>query len=342
MDTSREDLAALNKAAIGVVMAPGRSTVISKDHPLPEIDRQDVDDAPDFDLFHYGFSICSHKVRSVLAELSLGYGSNQFAGPTAYENYTPEYLRLRLASDAAQSGKFVSGYSGGSSVETEGFDPLVVPTLVDMRAGKVVADSKLICLHLARTYRETIDLLPADLEDQIIEQIDIVDRTPHVAMLYGANPDGDTRPEDIQKRMPGIHQIKVDTIRNHIKAVAGDDQLVAAYEAKIEKEEAAADFVVDGDDMKEAIILAEDLIEGLETQLSKTDGPWLFGERFTLADVVWGISLIRLEYLGNDRFWNGEKKRPLVDAYFGRVAERQSLKTAVLDWPGSRRRVQTD
>jgi 2,5-dichlorohydroquinone reductive dechlorinase len=293
----KETITRLNAAAIGVVMAPGKSTLITQSHPLPELDRATTSEEPEFDLFHFGFSICSHKVRSVLAELQFDYGSNQYAGPTAYENYSPEYLRLRLRSDAAKNSEFVSNYSGGSSVEQEGFDPLVVPTLVDHKAGLVLADSKLICLYLARAYRDLIDLLPIDLEEQIIEQIDIVDRTPHVAMLYGANPDGDTRPDDIQKRMPGIHQIKFNTIRNHMANVSSEPKLIAAYDAKLRKEEAAENFVIDDSSMNQAISLAKSLIDDLENKLSQNAGLWMFGDRFTLADIAWGVSLIRLDIL---------------------------------------------
>jgi 2,5-dichlorohydroquinone reductive dechlorinase len=339
---SRADIAALTKAAIQTVQAPGRATVISADHPLPEIDRTDDSETPAFELFHFGFSICSHKVRAVLAELGLGFGSNQFAGPTQYENYTPQYVRLRLQSEAARAGRFVSGYTGGSSVESEGFDPLVVPTLVETQTGRVLADSKLIILDLARNYRDAFDLLPADLEGKIIAEIDAVDRTPHVALLYGADPEGDTRPAEIQSRMPGIHQIKFDTIRRYMEETADEPELSAAYKAKLAKEEAAEQFVVDGGVMAEAVTLAESLVADLEEKLAASDGPWLFGDRFTMADLCWGISLIRLDYLGNARFLDGDTPRPRVKAYFERLADRPSLVTAVLDWPGSRKRLQSN
>ena len=335
-----DDIVSLTEAAIQTVQAPGRATIISTGHPLPEIDRSDATEPPEFELFHFGFSICSHKVRAVLVELGLGFGSNQFAGPTKYENYTPQYVRLRLRSAAARAGKFVSDYSGGSSVEAEGFDPLVVPTLVDRSAGQVFADSKLIVLHLARTYRSLVDLLPVDLESEIIAEIDAVDRTPHVALLYGADPEGDTRPAEIQSRMPGIHQIKFDTIRRFMAETADEPELVAAYKAKLAKEEAAEKFVVDGQAMADAVALAASLVAGLEDKLAASEGPWLFGDRFTLADLCWGISLIRLDYLGNSRFWDGDSPRPRVKAYFDRLAKRPSLVAAVLKWPGSGKRLQ--
>ncbi len=338
---NQEQIAEMTRAAIDVIRPPGRATLISADHPLPEIARSATADAPELELFHFGFSICSQKVRTVLSELNVGFGSNQFAGPIEYENYTPAYVRLRLQSDVAKSAKLVSSYSGGSAVESEGFDPLVVPTLVDNRHGRVIADSKLICLYLARNFREHIDLLPRDIEPAIIEQIDRVDRTPHVAMLYGANPDCDTRPPELQARMPGIHQKKFRVIEAYIDQVRDEPDLVAAYRAKLEKEKAAETFVVDDAAMRSATAQAETLIRGLEDKLAETSGPWIFGERFTLADVVWGVSLIRLDYLGNAEFWGNAAGRPRVKSYFERALNRPSLVTGVLEWPGSGRRLPT-
>ena len=338
---SEQGLLALTEAARNVIVPPGRSSVITKDARLPEIDCGLAEKTPNLQLFHFGFSICSQKVRAVLDELGLEFGSNQYAGPTEYENYTPEYVRLRLASEVAQQARFVSSYSGGSSVESEGFDPLVVPTLVDMEAGKILADSKLICLHLARCYRDKIDLLPRDLEAEILAQIDLVDRTPHVAMLYGANPDHDTRPEEIQARMPGIYKKKYKKIAEFMSQVPKEAELIAAYEAKLAKERAAEGFVVDARAMSAAIALSEKLVQGLEDRLTQSPGPWIFGERFTLADVFWGVSLIRLAYLGNAGFWGDEAKRPLVQAYYAHISERPCLIHGVLNWPGSGRRMPT-
>ncbi|WP_216370121.1 MULTISPECIES: glutathione S-transferase [unclassified Roseobacter] len=339
-ERSEMDLLALTEAARKVIVSPGRASVITNEHRLPEIDPSTVE-TPDLQLFHFGFSICSQKVRAVLDELGLAFGSNQYAGPIEYENYTPEYVRLRLASEVAQQARFVSSYSGGSSVESEGFDPLVVPTLVDTGSGKILADSKLICLHLTRQYRDRIDLLPEDLEAEIMAQIDHVDRTPHVAMLYGANPDHDTRPEEIQARMPGIYQKKYKKIADFMARVADEPELIAAYEAKLAKERAAEGFVVDAEAMSAAIALSEELVQGLEDTLTQSQGPWIFGDRFTLADIFWGVSLIRLAYLGNAGFWGETANRPNVRAYYDRIIQRPCLIHGVLTWPGSGRRMPT-
>lgn len=340
-DPAREKVSVLTEAAIGVIAPPGRATIIFDENRLPIVDRAAADAIPPYQLFHFGFSICSQKVRAVLEELQVAYGSNQFAGPIEYENYTPEYVRLRLVSDIAQRVQMVSGYSGGSSVESEGFDPLVVPTLVNTATGQVLADSKLICLHLVRSKRDKTDLLPEDLEDAILAQVDLVDRTPHVALLYGANPDRDTRPEEIQARMPGIYKKKYAKIDGFMAKVRDEPDVVAAYEAKLKKERAAEGFVVDAAEMAAAISFSEDLIQGLEEKLSASSGPWIFGERFTLADIFWGVSLIRLAYLGNAGFWGNAASRPQVERYYARIIQRPCLVNGVLQWPGSGRRMPT-
>lgn len=337
-DASRQSISTLTSAATDVIASPGRATVITHKHRLPDLDRNGSIPDPELQLFHFGFSICSQKVRAVLDELDVEYGSNQYAGPVEYENYTPQYVRLRLASEIAQRANFVSSYSGGSSVESEGFDPLVVPTLVDTGSDKVLADSKLICLHLARSKRDRIDLLPTDLESQIMMQVDAVDRTPHVAMLYGANPERDTRPEEIQARMPGIYKKKYKKIRDFMAQVPDEPKLLEAYEAKLKKEEAAEHFVVDATEMSAAVALSESLVQGLEDTLARSSGPWIFGNRFTLADIFWGVSLIRLDYIGYSAFWNGNSPRTRVKAYYERITKRRCIINGVLRWPGSGRR----
>lgn len=326
------DIASMTAAARSVIGPPGRLTVISKDHPLPEIDRTEDVKAPPYDLFHFPFSMCSNKVRAVLAELGLSWSSNQFGKTVNWEHYTPDYVRLRLQSDAAKNSGYVTGYSGASAVEEEGFDPCVVPTFVDNGAGKVIADSKQICLYIARSNRDAKDLLPEDLEDDVIAQMDAVDRTPHVALLYGANPDGDTRPEQFQKAMPGIHRHKIEMIESLIDNIGEDPELESAYRAKIAKEAAASGFVNDETAMRRAIALTKEIVVALEASLQKTGGPWIFGDRFTMADLMWGISLIRLQLLGYDSLWTGAQERPDVRAYVNRVRELPSLKSSVIDW----------
>jgi len=226
------------------VLGPERCTLITPDHPLPTISRQSGTAEPRFELFHFVFSVCSQKVRGTLAEKAITYGSNEVGIlPPHNDNYSPQYVRLRLMADVATKSKRVSTFTGRSSVESEGFDPLVVPTFVDHERSLVLADSKAICLHICATETTGTDLIPRGLEEQIASQLAIVDSTPHVALLYGADPDGDRRPASVRTKMPGIHKHKIEAVQRYMQLAGGDAELLAAYRQKIAKEQAAAGFV---------------------------------------------------------------------------------------------------
>src|SRR3546814_7550959 len=124
-------------------------------------------------------------------EKGVTFGSNELTiRPPQNENYCPQYVRLRLRSEAAAKHRPVSSFTGQSSVDSEGFDPLVVPTLVDHETGRVLADSKAICLYLCDALTAGTDLLPTDIREAVLKQVELADTTPHVALLYGADPDG--------------------------------------------------------------------------------------------------------------------------------------------------------
>src|SRR3546814_3538307 len=140
------------------VIKPEQSTLISPDRQSPSLLRREATVEPRFELFHFVFSVCSQKVRGTLMEKGVTFGSNELTIlPPQNENYCPQYVRLRLRSEAAAKHRPVSSFTGQSSVDSEGFDPLVVPTLVDHETGRILADSKAICLYL-RSGEHTTEL----------------------------------------------------------------------------------------------------------------------------------------------------------------------------------------
>lgn len=301
----------------------------------PERNRTIGGGEPRFELYYFALSLCSQKVRATLAEAGLSYvGHDINLSMPHLANYDPDYVRLRLA--GGEGRDFAEGYTGRSSTDTEGFDPAVVPTLVDLDAGRVVVDSAHICRYLADAAPQA-GLRPAELAEAVDEEVRIVDGTPHVAIFYGAHPDGDYRPARIQKGMPGVHARKIAKLETARARVAEDPALVAAYDAKIAKERAAERFVGAPDEMRAAAREVLDLVGALETRLD-ADGPWRFGEAFTLADVVWGVSLYRLAWLGMAFAWTGghplqAEPRPRVHAYAERLFARPTFREAVIRWP---------
>ena len=295
------------------------------------------EETPRFELYHFALSLCSQKVRTCLAEKRASYVAHDLnLQLPLLGNYDPAYVRLRLSARPGQA--FATGYSGRSSVTMEGFDPAVVPTLVDLLAGTVVIDSAAICRHIDRVIDPANSLAPPGLDDCISSEIAIVDGTPHVAALYGAHPDGDFRPERLRKGMPGVHDRKIAKIRKARELAANDVELVAAYDAKIAKEEAGREFVHSPEQMRAAISEIVAVVGALELRLG--DGrEWVCGDRYTLADVVWAVSLFRMKWLGMAFLWNGGShlnnvERPRVAAYGRRLFDRPAFRAAAIDWPG--------
>ncbi|MEM7412369.1 MAG: glutathione S-transferase family protein [Myxococcota bacterium] len=293
---------------------------------------------PRFELYHAAPSLCSHKVRFALAEKGLPFRSHALrivpAGRAIPHNYRPGYVRLRLA--GAPGSNYVSGFTGRSSVDTEGFDPAVVPTLVDHEATRVIVDSALICDYLDREAGTGPALRPASASDAIDEQIAIVDRAPHVALLYGANPAGDHRPGLIARAIRGVHARKEVALRRAMEKLSDDDtDLRAAYESKIAKERAAARFVASPTSMGTIVGQMQEGVEALERSLEKHGGDWACGGELTLADIAWGPSLFRMRWIGIGHLFAPDGACPRVAAYAERLFARPAFRAMVVEWPGA-------
>ena len=118
-------------------------------------------------------------------------------------------------------------------------------------------------------------------------------------------------------------------------ANAEDPVLVAAYQAKRDKERMAAERLFSDTAMAAAHAAIAHALEGLEMRLKASDGTCLFGDALTMADIVWAAELIRSEDLGHSAHWaNG--RLPAVAAYFDRLCALPSVQAGILNWPGAR------
>lgn len=307
-------------AARAAVLDPDRITIVG-------------DDAnPRFELFHASSSLCSQKVRTVLFEKALSYRSNDMLilssmgcdDLTPAEHYSPAYIRLRLIAARELGREYVSGYSGRTSVETEGFDPCVVPLLVDYQAGRVVADSQRICCYLDAVSRSPIQLVPDEPEAraEVMRQVGIVDRIPNGALLYGFHPDADLRPDPLKLAMETVYDYKVMALERLIAAHADEPELAAAYRAKIVKESGGKKVCHDPAFQRAAREHSRELLKNLECDLAAKSFSCSNGNSFSLADVLWGVNLVRLNYLGLSSMW---AELPHVGRYFDTLARRPSL-----------------
>lgn len=289
---------------------------------------------PRFELYHGSLSLCSHKVRTVLAEKGQTYISHALnimpAGKAVPQNYRPPYVRLRLKA-AGQSG-YATSYSGASAVRVEGVDPCVVPTLIDHEDRRVVIDSRQICEYIAENVASGTDLIPDDLSHAIALQTDLVDQAPHVALLYGSFPDDDPRPKELASAMKGVHEKKIAALRTVLDHIGPNSDLRPAFESKITKELAAGAFVIEPEKMRDAHARGRAHVAALQQQLKLSEGPWIFGDRYTMADLLWTISLYRLTWLGFAKWWGADTDNDRVPDYYARAVRRPAFRSAVADW----------
>jgi 2,5-dichlorohydroquinone reductive dechlorinase len=293
-----------------------------------------LDPKPRFELFHAPNSICSQKVRAVLAHHGMGYRShllNIFKG----ETYLPQHVRLRMLGCGRLGVPLVATHTGSTSVSNGGCDPAVVPTLVDWEAEEVFVDSKLICRHLDEQALDEARLRPCGLAGRIDAEIDIVDNLPNYQMLAGKPPGEDLRPESRRRSDGnGFALEKVKRCERYLDEFRDDEDLVTAYSAKRAKELQAANALFTPDAMRDAYERAVRGCEGLSSRLASAKTPWLFGEEPTMADLYWIIELARMKNLGAANIWEGGKLPPIA-AYLERGECLASIRFAVLDWPGA-------
>lgn len=77
-------------------------------------------------------------------------------------------------------------------------------------------------------------------------------------------------------------------------------------------------------------------LDALEERLSKSGGPWILGDTYSLADVSWCVIFERLRQVDMERVFTGPRAdgqvlRPFVTAYWERLRARPAYREAILD-----------
>jgi 2,5-dichlorohydroquinone reductive dechlorinase len=299
-----------------------------------ELVGDDLGAPPRLELFHAANSICSQKVRAVLAQLDLTYVShnmNIFSGQT----YLPDYVRLRMMGCERSGVPLVTAHSGSTAVSTGGCDPAVVPTLIDRQANEVIVDSKRICLYIDQLVPNSRRLRPTALETAIDAQLAIVDGLPNYQMLAGQPIGTDRRPERLRETN-GVKfsMSKVNRCDQYLNEYAQDKALVDAYQAKRRKELDAAENLFSQEAMQTAYAKTSAACAVLESQLASVPTKWLMGNAVTMADLFWAIELLRIKNLGADHLWE-KNKLPAVAKFVAAAEQLPSIHSAVLRWPGA-------
>ena len=290
-----------------------------------------------FMLFHWGLSVCSEKVRTVLSELDIGY-SSQLVNILVGRQYDPKYVELRLMAWRDMGcPPLVGDWRGGTSVRMNGFDPCVVPTLVDLEKNKVVVNSLDICKYL-------FDLQEKTWSSELIEKhLRFVDETPHKAFLFEPPADSvDNRPLGIRKGTADGKALQsyCDEVKRRLAergTTWDDDDLERAYKAKLKSNEAGVQNSKKKDPnyYRDALLTVRNHLETLETDLNLTEGPYLTGPEISIADLFHAVNFHRFYWVGQGPtiFDNTEPLLPRVRAYKDKLLRLKSLQDAVIFHP---------
>jgi 2,5-dichlorohydroquinone reductive dechlorinase len=314
-------------AAVAAARAPLAS-------PTERIGSEGGAQAPRFELFHAPNSICSQKVRAVLAHHGLAYTSNTMS-IVAGETYLPGYVRLRMHACALAGLPLADVHTGSTAVTTGGCDPAVVPTLVDWDAGHVVIDSKRICIYLDEAADGALKLREDAIAQAVDAELHLVDSLPNYQMLVGRAPDPQ-RHGASPRAGTGVHFAmgKVARCDRYLAEFADDEVLRRGYGAKRAKELSAAEKLFTPEAMQAAYGQAEAACAQLEQTLAAGRTPWIFGDAVSMADLFWAIELLRMKNLGAHTLWD-DGLRPQVAAYVRRCEAAPAIRAAVIEWPGA-------
>ena len=201
----------------------------------------------------------------------------------------------------------------------------------------VLLIDQVICEYLvAADPSNTLNGTGKSEESLVSKHLSLVDDTPQVALLYDGNPEHDERPGYL-KVLGGtkLHMKQVADLERRLSepAVKSDPELLRAYTAKLNKTKAGSSrsaAIGNGDDdsyRRAAVQKTKDVLKELEGDLSASSGQWICGDHFTIADLFWGNSIVRLIWLGNEYMW---ESMPKVKAYAEALSSRDSIEKGVL------------
>lgn len=284
-----------------------------------------------YHLFHAPNSVCSQKVRATLLALNEPFVSHLvdiFSG----ENFDETYVRARVHGCKEAGLPLSSLHFGGTSVRVTGCDACVVPTLVHDETHKVTVDSLRICLSINAERRADMpSLIPAEVKQAVEEELAIIDMLPNYPLLADAM----AKDQNVKVAENSYSAKKAARSEALMRAHADEPDLFAAYQAKRDKDLSANSRIFTPEAVSRAYQEIKNAFEGLDQRLRKSNGDYLFDHQTTLADLFWGVQLIRAEDLGLNSIW-AAGQLPALEEYYGHLTNLPALKQAIIHWPRAR------
>ncbi|MFJ1253692.1 hypothetical protein [Cupriavidus sp. CuC1] len=112
------------------------------------------------------------------------------------------------------------------------------------------------------------------------------------------------RSDALKTIMETVYDHKIAALESMIVNHAGDAGLVAACRTRIEKERGGIAVRRDAACQRTARHHVEGVLKALGRTPGSAPAPYLAGCAFALGDVLWGVNLVRLAYLGLTSMWD--------------------------------------
>ena len=236
-------------------------------------------------LYHVPPSFYSQVARLGLAEKGVRYESVIVApGPPTYETYQPWYMRL---------------------------NPMgTVPTLVV--DGEVIDDSHRILLFIDEHF-EGSPLLPSDeaLRSKVERSVEEAYGVPERVLAYGSDKLKSMGKKVNRRRLKALRKWRDQNL-----------EMEAVYDHKIADIELFMAESADAEGVESAWRSAQEKLDRLNRELN--DSEFCCGASYSLADVLWTVTVARQVMLGVDPF----EGRPALRAWFDCMKLRPSYKRA--------------
>lgn len=243
-----------------------------------------------FMLYHHPLSVCSMKVRLALEEKGLAWSGRVIDIVQKQEQLEPWYLKLNPKG--------------------------VIPTL-EFRNGstEVLTDSAHIIRSIA-SLSEGNTLQPQDESARALmeELIDLANGIDLHILSYARHPSMEKSEKILNERI----QKSLLMSEKHL-------ELSANYLACANRSEKSKTFRVDEQYIEAVENNALSTVTLIENQLQDND--FILGNTYSLADVIWTVTLSRFDLLGYSN-WLDKNTFPRLASYYLRMQQRKSYTLA--------------
>lgn len=175
-----------------------------------------------------------------------------------------------------------------------------------------------------------------DTKDAVKEQFDLACSVFVEALTYGEAPGGPKLPWHMSGMMKSCHNEKFNLLQKKIEEHGDDPYLKACYESKLAILTKQIEILHSEQQLSDIVDATKIIMKQLNKQLTEgpaKDGGWLCGKTYSIADMQWGLTLVRLHIRDyDDLLW---RDYPAIEVYCKKLMNRPAIQKAVVKYQGT-------